>query len=84
MLIPNVGSEYEALPCSIARKEGAVGLMVEGWMVIGAVVTPFEAARGPVEPKLALFLPTAQPVEAELRGLELVGDNGIVDDARSG
>ena len=62
----------------------AVGFVIEGRMMLGAVVSPVEVARGPVEAELALGVAAAEPVESHVHGLGLLGDDGLVGDSDGG
>ena len=62
----------------------AVGFVIEGRMMFGAVVSPVEVARGPVEVALALGVAAAEPVETHVHGLGLLGDDGLVGDSDGG
>ena len=62
----------------------AVGFVIEGRMMFGAVVSPVEVVRGPVEAELALGVTAAEPVETHVHRLGLLGDNGIVSGSNGG
>ena len=67
-----------------AGVSGTVGLVIEGRMIFGALVSLVEVARGSVEAELALDIAAAEPVEAHVHGLCLFGDNGLVGDSNGG
>ena len=60
---------------------GAVKLMIEGRMVLGAVVGPVEVSGGPVESELTLGITAPEPVKTYIHQLGLLGDDGFVCDS---
>ena len=62
----------------------AVGFVIEGRMMFGAVVSPVEVAQGPVETELALSVTVAEPIETHVHGLGLLGSDGFVGDSDGG
>ena len=62
----------------------AVGIVIEGQMMFGAVVSPVEVAWGRVEPELALGGAATEPIETHIHGLGLFGDDGLIGDSNDG
>mgnify|MGYP006169357941 CR=1 FL=1 len=62
----------------------ALGFMVDVWVGLGGVVGKVGGVRSPVEVKLALGFPTAEPPEAHIHGFHLFSDDGFVGDAKGG
>ena len=62
-----------------ARKLGTLAEVIDGGMVLCAVVPPVVGAGGPIESKLPLSLAASEPVETKVHGFEFPWDNGVVD-----
>ena len=71
---------HDASPC-MGR---AVGFVIKGRMMLGAVVCPVEIAWGPVEPELALGVAATVPIETHVHGLGLLGGDGLIGDSNGG
>ena len=63
-----------------ARKLGVLAEVIDGGMVLCAVVPPVVGAGGPIESKLSLSLAASEPVETKVHGFEFPWDYGVVDD----
>ena len=53
-------------------------------MILGAVVGKIHVVKGPVEAKLSLGFVAAEPPESHVKGFDVLGNNGFVDDTSSG
>ena len=56
------------------------GAVVSGWVVFGEVVGVVEFTGAPVETKLLLEFPVAEPVEAHVHCFRALGLDRVVDD----
>jgi hypothetical protein len=59
-----------------------LGFMVDVWVSLGGVVGKVGGARTPVEAKVTLGFPTAEPPEAHVNGFHLFGNDGFVGNAQ--
>ena len=71
---------YSELNWGLACVSGSMSFMVQGRMILGAVVDKICAARSPVEAELALGFTAVEPTESHVHGFNVFGDDGLVDD----
>ena len=55
--------------------------MVERRIVLGAVVGKIGVPGGPVEVELALGFAAVDPPELHVHGLDVLGNDGVIDDS---
>lgn len=63
---------------------GTVRLVVDLWVMLGAVVCPVGGSSGPVESKLALDHTATEPMVSHVHCLELLWNDGVVGEASGG
>ena len=65
----------------LTGKCGTVGLLVYRRIVLGAIVVNIGVSGSPIETELSLVFAVEKPIETNIHGFGLFGDNGIVDDS---
>ena len=67
--------EYVISPC----KRGALSLVIYWWVLLCVIVSPVVGSFVPVEAKLFLCFPTAQPVQSQVHRFQFFGENLVVN-----
>ena len=57
--------------------------MINGGVVLCAIFSSIDVARGPIKSKIFLLFPTSYPMEAQVRGITFLLDDGFVNDSSS-
>ena len=67
----------------ISSEKWAVISMINGGMMICAIVSPIEVTRGPIKTKISLQFATSYPMETQVHGFDFALDVGFVYHSRS-